>query len=226
MNTPLRKSLTIGGLARRAGLSVETIRFYERNGIIVQPARPAAGYRAYPPDVVARLGFVHEAKQLGFTLKEIGDLLTLRENPKTDAAAVRGRAAAKLAQIEDRISQFQRMRVTLQDLLSACPGRGVLDRCPIVEALSATITQSVGRRPGANRRSAMKTVDLKIKGMHCEGCAKTVEALLKAESGVKAATVSYATKGARVLFDPAAIDLPGLIKTVERAGFDVVGEPV
>lgn len=72
----------------------------------------------------------------------------------------------------------------------------------------------------------MKTVDLKIKGMHCEGCAKTVEALLNAEPGVKAATVSYATKGARVLFDPVAIDLPGLVKTVERAGFDVVGEPV
>ena len=71
----------------------------------------------------------------------------------------------------------------------------------------------------------MRTVDLTIKGMHCEGCAKTLEALLAAESGIRAATVSYASSGARVLFDPATIDLPHLIKAVERAGFDVVGDP-
>lgn len=225
MNGDTQKSLTIGELARRTGLSVETIRFYERNAIIAQPVRPVVGYRAYLPEVVARLGFVHEAKQLGFTLKEIRDLLALRDDPQTDAAAVRGRTAAKLAQIEDKIDQFQRMRVTLQDLLSACPGSGALDRCSIVEALSVSTTQAAGHHSGTNRRSTMKTVDLTIHGMHCEGCAKTVEALLSAESGVKAATVSYATRNARVLFDPASIDLPDLIKTVERAGFDVAGEP-
>lgn len=225
MNDALQKTLTIGELARHAGLSVETIRFYERNGIIAQPARPAAGYRSYPPDVVAKLGFVREAKQLGFTLKEIRDLLALRDNPQTDAAAVRGRAAAKLAQIEDRIGQWQRMRVTLQDLLSTCPGSGALEGCSIVEALSVEPTQIVGRRPGGNRRTSMKTVDLTIQGMHCDGCAKTVEALLSAEPGVRAATVSYASGRGRVLFDPATIELAQLVRTVERAGFVVSENP-
>ena len=213
--------LTIGELAQRAGVGVETIRFYERRGLIARPMRPAAGFRAYPLEVVARLGFVREAKQLGFTLKEIRDLLALRDNPRTDAAAVRGRAAAKLAQLEDRINQFQRMRVSLQDLLSQCPGRGALNKCSIVEALSAPTTQPVARRSHGLRRSQVKTIDLTIQGMHCDGCAKTVEALLTAEPGVKAATVSYRGGSARVLFDPASIDLPHLVNAVERAGYRV-----
>lgn len=220
IGTP-QKHLTIGELAQRAGVGVETIRFYERKGLVAQPVRPAAGFRAYPQDVIARLGFVHEAKQLGFTLKEIRDLLRLRDNPRTDAAAVRGRAAAKLAQIEDRINQFQRMRVTLQALLSRCPGSGELNKCSIVEALSASTTQPAERRPHGTRTSPMKTIDLTIQGMHCDGCAKTIEALLTAEPGVKAATVSYGSGSARVMFDPASIDLPRLVKAVERAGYRV-----
>lgn len=217
-----QKHLTIGELAQRVGVGVETIRFYERKGLIAQPARPTAGFRVYPPDIVARLGFVHEAKQLGFTLKEIRDLLTLRDNPQTDAAAVRGLAAAKLAQIEDRINQFQRMRVTLQDLLSQCPGSGELSKCSIVEALlSVSNTQLVQRHARGTKNSPMKTIDLTIQGMHCEACAKTIEALLTAEPGVKAATVSYGSGSARVLFDPASIDLPRLVKAVERAGYRV-----
>ncbi|MBI3375409.1 MAG: MerR family DNA-binding protein [Betaproteobacteria bacterium] len=216
-----QKHLTIGELAQRAGVGVETIRFYERKGLITQPVRPAAGYRAYPQDVVARLGFVHEAKQLGFTLKEIRNLLTLRDSPQTDAAAVRGRAAAKLAQIEDGINRFQRMRVTLQDLLSRCPGSGELNKCSIVEALSVSAPQPAKRRSRGTRGFPMKTIDLTIQGMHCEGCAKTIEALLATEPGVKSATVSYGSGSARVLFDPASVDLPRLVKAVERAGYRV-----
>ena len=216
-----QKHLTIGELAQRAGVGVETVRFYERKGLIAQPARPAAGFRAYPQDVIARLGFVHEAKQLGFTLKEIRDLLRLRDNPRTDAAAVRGRAAAKLAQIEDGIKKFQRMSVTLQDLLSRCPGGGELNQWSIVEALSASTSQPAKRRSRGSGRSPMKTIDLTIQGMHCGGCASTIEALLTAEPGVKAATVSYSSGSARVLFDPASIDFPRLVKAVERAGYRV-----
>lgn len=217
----VQKHLTIGELAQRAGVGVETIRFYERKGLIPQPVQPAAGYRTDPQDVVARLGFVHEAKQLGFTLKEIRDLLTMRENPQTDAAAVRGRAEARLAQTEDRINQFQRMRVTLHDLLSRCPGSGELYQCSILEALSASTKQRAGRHPHGTRRIPVKTIDLTIQGMHCEGCAKTMEALLTTEPGVKAVTVSYGSGSARVLFDPASIDLPRLVKAVERAGYRV-----
>lgn len=206
-------------------MSVETVRFYERKGVISQPARPATGFRAYPDAVVAQLGFVHEAKQLGFTLKEIRDLLMLRENPRTDAAAVRGRAAAKLAQIELRMEQFRRMQATLRELLAACPGSGELDQCSILEALSATTRPAAALRPRGTRRSDMKTVELKIQGMHCDGCAKTVEALLAAETGVKAATASYAAGSARVMFDPGAIDVTGLVTAIQRAGYVVKENP-
>src|SRR6266852_1773903 len=88
------KTLTIGELARRADVGVETIRFYEREALLEKPKRSAGGYRAYSSDAVTRLAFVHQAKGLGFTLREIKQLLELRADPSADAAAVRGRAAA------------------------------------------------------------------------------------------------------------------------------------
>lgn len=219
-----QKPLTIGELAVRAGLSVETIRFYQREGLVAKPARPAAGFRVYSLDTVARLAFMHKAKGLGFTLKEIGALLALRDNPQTDAAAVRGRAAAKLAQIEKKIERFNEMRETLRELLFDCPGVGTLEECSIVKALSESPPQStpdLSARRTQQRKSPMKTADLIIDGMHCDGCAKTVEALLAAEPGVKAATVSYGSRKAHVLFDPQTIDLSRLQKVVELAGFQV-----
>lgn len=215
-----QKPLTIGELARRTDVSVETIRFYQREGLIAQPPRPPAGFRVYPTAVVTRLAFLHRAQQLGFTLREISALLALRDNPDTDAAAVRGRAAAKLAQIERKIERLQVTRETLRNLLSECPGAGSLGNCSIVKALSVPVAQPAARRAHA-RKLPMKTADLNIQGMHCDGCAKTVEALLAAEPGVKAATVSFGSGNARVLFDPDAIDLPRLEKVVERAGFKV-----
>lgn len=220
-----QKPFTIGELAQQAGVGVETIRFYERKGLIEQPEKPLGGFRLYSSDAVARLAFIHEAQQLGFTLKEIRDLLTLREIPGTDVAAVRGRAAAKLAQLEDRIIQFQRMRVTLQDLLSACPGTGYLNECPIVDALSTPLStaapNSNKRRATIGKKSPVKTINLSIEGMHCDGCAKTVESLLSSEAGIKAATASYNTRSARVLFDPDAIDADQIMKVVARAGYRV-----
>ncbi|MGH8675504.1 MAG: MerR family DNA-binding protein [Burkholderiales bacterium] len=215
--------LTIGKLAAVAGVGVETVRFYERKGLIQRPARPAGGFRVYSNDAIARLAFVREAQELGFTLREIRDLLTLRTNPASDCAAVRGRAAAKLAQLETRIAKFEHMGATLRDLLSDCPGSGELDKCSIVEALSAPAKRShaARRRNRSARGSAMKTAELTIQGMHCDGCAKTIEALLAAEPGVKAATASYASGSARVLYDPAAADLARLVHAVERAGYRV-----
>ena len=215
--------LTIGKLAAAAGVGVETVRFYERKGLIQRPARPSSGFRVYSQEAIAKLAFVREAQQVGFTLREIRDLLALRANLATDCAAVRGRAAAKLAQLETRIAQFVRISATLRNLLSACPGRGELDKCSIVEALSASAKRSHpgGRRHRSARRSAMKTAELTIRGMHCDGCVKTIEALLAAEPGVKAATASYASGSARVLYDPAAADLARLIHAVERAGYRV-----
>jgi len=217
------QGLTIGKLAAAAGVGVETVRFYERKGLMERPGRPATGYRVYSMEAVTRLAFVREAQEVGFTLKEIRDLLALRANPATDCAAVRGRAAAKVAQLETRIARFERMRATLGDLLAECPGRGGLDQCSIVEALSqpALSPRPAGRRNPSARGSAMKTAELAIQGMHCEGCAKTIEALLATEPGVKAATASFANGSARVLYDPAASDPARLMAAVARAGYRV-----
>jgi Hg(II)-responsive transcriptional regulator len=214
------KRTTIGELARRTGVSVETVRFYESKGLLAKPERPLGGIRTYPQEAVDRLSFVHEAKGMGFTLREIRDLIALRDDPQADAAAVRGRAMAKLAEVEEKVEQFERMRSALAQLLSQCPGRGALGTCPIIQALS--ITKASEPRSGTGKgRSTMKSVDLTIQGMHCEGCAKTVEALLKSEPGVKSATISYAKGLARVVFDPASVDLSALVKAVERAGYRV-----
>jgi DNA-binding transcriptional MerR regulator/copper chaperone CopZ len=221
--TTSNRRFTIGELARVAGVGVETVRFYERRGLIERPPRPASGFRAYPPEAASRLAFVREAQALGFTLREVRELLALNANPATDCAAVRGRAAAKLGQIEARMARFARMRETLRTLLARCPGRGELEKCSIVAALSSPARESRGGRHAvrSTRRPAMKTGELTIQGMHCDGCAKTIEALLSAEPGVKVATASYADGNARVVFDPAKIDLAGLAKAVERAGYQV-----
>src|SRR5437899_6524201 len=115
------RTMTIGQVARRAGVGVETVRFYERKGLLAEPARKASGYRQYEEGEVARLRFIRRAKELGFTLKEIADLLALRLGPDNTCAAVRQRAQAKLADIEARILDLQRIRQALIGLTASCP---------------------------------------------------------------------------------------------------------
>ncbi|MCI0462765.1 MAG: heavy metal-responsive transcriptional regulator [Gemmataceae bacterium] len=129
------KAMTIGQVARQAGVGVETVRFYERQGLLAGPARTAAGYRQYTEDVVARLRFIRRAKELGFTLKEIGELLALRSDPETKCAEVKGRAKAKIADIETKVRDLQRMRDALHRLVASCRGRGPISACSILDAL-------------------------------------------------------------------------------------------
>ena len=128
--------LTIGRAARRAGVGVETVRFYERRGLIAQPPKPAtSGFRTYSDETVARIRFIRQAQELGFSLREIDELLGLRADPAADAVDVRNRAAAKLAQVEEKIHQLERIRGALEALIAACPGQGELGHCSIMEAL-------------------------------------------------------------------------------------------
>jgi MerR family transcriptional regulator, copper efflux regulator len=129
------KPLTIGLVARRAGVGVETVRFYERRGLIEEPPRRLSGYREYDGEVVSRLGFIRRAKDLGFTLKEIKELLSLRRDPSTPAADVKRRAEAKIADIQARIRTLQRMKKALEKLTSACCGRATGAECPLLHAL-------------------------------------------------------------------------------------------
>lgn len=221
--TDRKRSLTIGVLAGRSGVGVETIRFYERKGLIDQPKRPLGGVRVYPEQAIERIEFVHHAQELGFTLREIRDLLTLQSHPETNCRAVQARALGKLAEIETKLAELLHTRSTLRKLVVLCPGEGELDECVIVEALSAK-TPSVSaksRRKSSKRNVPMKSADLHIEGMHCQGCAKTIEALLTSETGIKSATASFAEHRATVYYDPELIDLAQIASAVERAGYRV-----
>jgi Hg(II)-responsive transcriptional regulator len=129
------KPLTIGDVARRAGVGVETVRFYERQGLLAEPQRRASGYRQYDEEAVAVLRFIRRAKELGFTLKEIEGLLGLRLDATATRAEVRRQARAKVADIEAKIADLQRMRDVLQGLIKKCHGDGVTTGCPLLGAL-------------------------------------------------------------------------------------------
>ena len=101
------RDLTIGKAARDAGVGVETIRFYERQGLIEQPSK-GPGYRTYAPEVVARIRFIRQAQRIGFSLKETQELLALRANPNTDCAAMREQAEHKIAEVDEKITGLHR----------------------------------------------------------------------------------------------------------------------
>ncbi|HEY8518933.1 MAG TPA: heavy metal-responsive transcriptional regulator [Gammaproteobacteria bacterium] len=129
--------MTIGRLAAVAGVNIDTVRYYERSGLLPPPRRRASGYREYGAADVARLRFIRRAKALGFTLEEIRDLLALSSDRQGDMQAVKAKAEARLRQVERKIAELERVRRGLEQLIAACPGRGELGACPIVGALSA-----------------------------------------------------------------------------------------
>lgn len=130
-------SLTIGQLASDGGVGVETVRFYERKGLLAEPERRPSGYRKYDEEVVHRLRFIRRAKDLGFTLNEIKDLLSLRLDPTTTCADVKRRAEEKIADIKARIRTLQRMNRALVKVTKACNGSGGTSECPILESLES-----------------------------------------------------------------------------------------
>lgn len=133
--TGLTASLNIGEVARRAGVNLDTVRYYERRGLVPKPARSASGYRKFPPDLVQRFRFIKHAQALGFTLAEIEELLALRVQPNSACAAVHVQAEAKIAAIDEKVRSLQAMKKALRKLTSTCPGRGIVSECPILEAL-------------------------------------------------------------------------------------------
>ena len=128
--------MQIGQLTKRTGVPTDTIRYYESHGILPAPPRRPSGYRTYGDDDVARLQFVQRAKALGFTLREIRDLLDLSGRSSEDMGAVRDAAAEKLADVELKLEELTRIRNGLRQLVDSCPGHGQLSTCPILGALS------------------------------------------------------------------------------------------
>ena len=132
---------TRGDVADRAGVHVETLRYYERRGLVPKPRRNMSNYRVYPPDTVRRVRFVKRAQELGFSLKEIKELLALRAAPRAGCASVRQRAERKVADIENKMRDLRRMRKALSQLVAECSGQGPITECPILDALDTLDTE-------------------------------------------------------------------------------------
>jgi MerR family transcriptional regulator, copper efflux regulator len=122
--------MMIGRVASVAGVSIDTIRFYERQGLIVAPRRSFSGYRNYSDDVLDRLRFIVDAKRLGFTLKEIKELLSQGVKSTAECGPVTRKAEAKLAEMNDEIARLQRLRVTLRKMVEACGGECIPAQVP------------------------------------------------------------------------------------------------
>ncbi len=128
-------AITTGELAKAAGVGVETVRFYERKGLLEAPSRKESGYRQYDSQAVERLKFIRTAQQVGFTLKEIRELLLLRDDPDARREDVRGMAREKVIDINSKIRDLRAMKASLVELLASCAGDGPASGCPIITKL-------------------------------------------------------------------------------------------
>lgn len=132
-------SMSIGKLSRATGATIDTIRFYEKAGLLPEPARTASGYRRYSREDEVRLAFVARARHLGFSLEEIGELLQLRTFKTGGVARVRAVAQKKLALVEQKIAELEQLRTALKSLVVACPGIGAPEECPILNAFNGKV---------------------------------------------------------------------------------------
>lgn len=128
-------AMTIGQLAARAGVNVQTVRYYERRELMPEPARTSSGYRQYSTGAVDRLRFIKRAQDLGFTLGEIAGLLALRIEHGSACGPVETQAREKIDVVERKIAELESMRRTLDRLVDACKAREPTAECPILEAL-------------------------------------------------------------------------------------------
>lgn len=133
MNTD---ALTIGELGEKANVNIETLRYYERRGLLPTPPRSAANYRLFPPDAVRVVRFIRRAQELGFSLKEIEELLSLRAAPEAQCTDVKKFAQEKIKDIDAKIATLQAIRNVLGVLLTECPGQAPAQYCPILEAIA------------------------------------------------------------------------------------------
>ena len=127
-------TFSIGQLAKRAGVAIDTVRYYEHGGLLAPAGRLASGYRRYGEPELRRLRFIRRAKALGFTLADIRELLSLSD--ERNVAKVKRAAEVKLADVEGRIAELERIRSGLRSLIEACPGHGRAEACPILNALN------------------------------------------------------------------------------------------
>ncbi len=131
---------SIGNLAKASCVGIETIRFYEKKGLLERPSRTASGYRQYSFMAVKQLAFIQRAKDLGFSLKEIKELIDLRIEAKGNCKVVRSKAEEKLSQVRAKINSLRKIEVSLKKLMKACDSRKITDQCPILAELETVDT--------------------------------------------------------------------------------------
>lgn len=128
-------TLTIGRLAHAADVNVQTVRYYERRGLVPAPPRTDSGYRQYPRDSVARVRFIKRAQRLGFSLREIAKLLDLRVHPRSNCTEMRMKAEGKRAEIDGKIEALRDLRTALDDVIAACESNTPTEECPMIASL-------------------------------------------------------------------------------------------
>ena len=126
---------TIGRVAERAGVGVETVRFYQRRGLIEEPKTPERGFRVYPEDTIHRILFIRRAKDLGFSLEEIGQLLSLKVDPGENCSAIKAYAEAKINSIDEKVRSLGRLKGQLERLTAACDSGSATSHCAILDEL-------------------------------------------------------------------------------------------
>ena len=129
-------SMTIGKLSKQADVSIDSIRFYERRGLLAEPARTESNYRVYPLEAANRLKFIKKAQKLGFSLGEIQELLDLSHDPEASKAEVKAKTEEKIMAIRGKMKDLSRMLKALEQLDESCDGHGPIAECPILKALA------------------------------------------------------------------------------------------
>ena len=146
--------LSRGRVAREGRVNTETVRYYERHGLLAVAHRLPSGYRAFRSDAVHRIRFIKRAQALGFSLKEIKELLSLRALPKSRCAGVRVKAQQKAREIEEKIRALRSMKRALEALVNECDGNRPVSECPILESLDTATNEATG--PNRNRNARRK----------------------------------------------------------------------
>lgn len=139
--------LTVSQVARDAHVPLDTVRYYERRGLLPLPPRTAAGYRQYPAETVRRVGFIKRAQAVGFTLEEIASLLALRVSPGPGCRSVEDQARSAIARLDGHLNELQRMRAALARLADACHAQHASDECPLLDAIEPHEGDETDARP-------------------------------------------------------------------------------
>lgn len=208
--------MTIGQAARAAGVGVETIRFYEREGFIDRPPKPlGGGYRRYPSVTVERVRLLRQAQGLGFSLREAAALLDLGSRPGARAEAIRDQAVQKLADVDRRLDELGTIRSALVALLQTCPREGPASCCSVWQALS----QPAAHSPTKANTTMPQHTTLAVEGMQCDGCVRIVQQALEREPGVQRCIVSLEKGQSDVTHDPEVVTPERLAETLLAAGY-------